>query len=169
MYIRKAMSEDVEQIAYVHVKSWQTTYKGVLPQDMLDNLSYNVRRKQWTNNMENGNVYVAENRDGHIVGFSTGGREGTGQYPDYNGELYAIYILEAYQRQGIGRQLLKPVVDDLKAKGLNSMLVWVLEQNPAADFYRAFGATYLDSKEIQIAGNPYQEFAYGWSELPAIQ
>jgi Acetyltransferase (GNAT) family. len=50
-------------------------------------------------------VYVAENKSGKIVGFAAGGRERMGKYM-YQGELFAIYILEEYQRQGIGRQLL---------------------------------------------------------------
>ncbi|MGG3736887.1 GNAT family N-acetyltransferase [Aeribacillus pallidus] len=36
-------------------------------------------------------------------------RNDPGSYP-YDGELYAIYLLENYQRQGIGNQLVRHVV-----------------------------------------------------------
>lgn len=169
MYIRKASLSDAGEIADVHVKSWQTTYHGILPQNVLDNLSIDTRTKQWEKNIENGDVYVAENPDGFIVGLSTGGRESTGKYLAYTGELYAIYILETYQRQGIGRQLLKPVLDELEAHGIYSLLVWALKHNPAAYFYQALGAKYIDKKEIQMAGETYLELAYGWQKLPEIR
>jgi len=45
-------------------------------------------------------VFVSE-INSEIIGFSNGGEERTGRYPNYNGEMYAIYILEEYQRKGI--------------------------------------------------------------------
>src|SRR5699024_885685 len=169
MLIRKAIVSDAEKIAYVHVKSWQTTYENILPQKMLANLSYEQRTKQWVNNIKNGKIYVAEDTDKKIVGFSTGGKERTGNYPDFTGELYAIYILEEFQRQGIGRQLLRPVLNDVCALEMTSVLVWVLEHNPAAEFYKAMGGVYVDKTNIEMAGKSYQEFAYGWKELPRIE
>jgi len=166
--IRKATNADAEKIAYVHVKSWQSTYQGILPQNVLDNLSYEQRAKQCANNMKNENVYVAEDSVEGIVGFSTGGRERTGKYPYYTGELYAIYILEEFQRQGVGKELLKPVLDDLRIEDVSSMLVWVLEHNPAEEFYKTLGGTYLDKMDINMAGKTYQELAYGWERLPQI-
>jgi|SRR5699024_2240220 len=166
MKVRNATKADAENIADVHVKSWQTTYRGILPQKVLDNLSKEQRTRQWTNIMENANVYVAEDADGNIVGLSNGGPERTGAYPEYTGELYAIYILEAYQRQGIGKMLLKPVLQELKAEGMHSMLVWVLEHNPAEHFYKNIGGVFLDKVDIQIGGGTYQELAYAWKELP---
>ena len=76
-------------------------------------------------------------RTGRVIGFSTGGKERTGKYEMYTGELYAIYLLEEYQGKGMGRLLVQSVVDDLKEKEFNSMLIWALEENPACRFYEA--------------------------------
>ncbi|MFC8561731.1 GNAT family N-acetyltransferase, partial [Peribacillus frigoritolerans] len=35
MKIRKAIEEDVDGIANVHINSWKTTYKGILPDQYL--------------------------------------------------------------------------------------------------------------------------------------
>ena len=43
----------------------------------------------------------------------------------------AIYILEAYQGQGVGTNLVKTLAEKLSQSGLKSMLVWVLADNPA--------------------------------------
>lgn len=168
MNIRKGTKADAENIAHVHVKSWQTTYKGILPDTVLDNLSYMQRTMQWTQIMESGNVYVAEDSKGDIIGFSNGGRERTGKYPEFMGELYAIYILEAYQQKGVGRKLLWPVFEELEVNGMHSMLVWVIDGNPAENFYKAIGGIFLDKEDIEIGGNTYQEHAYGWNVLPKL-
>jgi hypothetical protein len=47
MYIREATMTDVAAIARVHVESWRTTYKGLLPDDYLANLTYEQREPRW--------------------------------------------------------------------------------------------------------------------------
>ena len=60
-----------------------------------------------------------------VVGFADGGPERGGD-PVYCGELYAISILDTYQRQGIGRCLTQAVAERLLRAGFRSMLLWVL-------------------------------------------
>jgi hypothetical protein len=43
MRIREATIADVAAIAKVHAESWRTTYKGLLPDDYLANLTYEQR------------------------------------------------------------------------------------------------------------------------------
>jgi hypothetical protein len=45
--IRPAHLDDAPGIARVHVDSWRTTYKGVIPDTILANLSYEARTQQW--------------------------------------------------------------------------------------------------------------------------
>ena len=56
--------------------------------------------------LDPGVTFVAEGGGG-IVGFSCAGPERSGD-PTYRGEVYAIYILRAFQDQGLGRQLFGP-------------------------------------------------------------
>lgn len=53
-------------------------------------------------------VFVAETENGEVIGFADCGNERSGDYPGIEGEVYAIYILEAYQGQNIGK--LKKVI-----------------------------------------------------------
>ena len=48
--------------------------------------------------MEN-NLYIAEDENGHVIGFSVGGKERTGNYEVFPGELYSIFILKEHQEQ----------------------------------------------------------------------
>ncbi|WP_179392727.1 GNAT family N-acetyltransferase [Sporosarcina sp. JAI121] len=165
MLIRKAEIEDAGGIAKVHVDSWRTTYKGIVPDDFLESLSYENRELIWKKGINENNVYIAENKNGQVIGFSTGGIERTGKYEAYTGELYAIYILKEYQGKGIGRLLVKSVVDDIKNKNLNSMLIWAIEENPACRFYEALGGKKIDTEEIEIGGKNLSEVAYGWDDI----
>jgi len=136
---------------------------------VLDGFSYEQRTTLWKSNLQKQYVYVAETLDKEIVGFSVGGKETTGEYANYDSELYAIYILQDYQHQGLGSLLFASVIKHLKENDLKSMLVWVLEGNDAAYFYEAKGGIKIDSKEIRIAGQPYVEYAYGWAQLDDLE
>lgn len=72
MNIRKARLKDAEGIARVHVDSWRTTYKGIIPDDYLNSLSYEQRTELWKNNIgKKGNyVLVAENTEEQVIGFT---------------------------------------------------------------------------------------------------
>jgi len=82
--------------------------------------------------------------------------------------LYAIYLLEQAQRQGIGTALLKELAKSLLSKGFTGMIVWVLEKNPSKHFYLRSSAQVLTTKDIQIGGATLSEVSYGWPDLHAI-
>ena len=165
MKIRKAILADARGIGHVHVDSWRETYRNLVPDSYLDQLSYEAREQLWNENLKDGNTYVAEDEEGIIVGFAGGGKERTGDYAALKGELYCIYILQEYQGQGIGRLLMEKVVQELAGLELNSMLVWVLEDNPSRRFYEKMGGRAVDHKIIKIAGKELNEVAYGWEDI----
>jgi len=47
MPIRAARFEDAQQIAEVHVASWQVAYRGILSDSLLDSLSVEAWTEQW--------------------------------------------------------------------------------------------------------------------------
>ncbi|WBL13120.1 GNAT family N-acetyltransferase [Sutcliffiella sp. NC1] len=166
--IRRANMDDAKGISKVHVDSWKTTYANIVPKEYLKNLSYESREQLWLNNIPNGGVYVAENSEGDIVGFSSGGKERSGKYNGFNGELYAIYILKEYQGQGVGKALITPIIDEIIGMGLHSMLVLVLNDNSSRLFYERLGGKLLDVVEVEIAGKKLSELVYGWEDIRNI-
>lgn len=169
MKIRAAKLSDASGIAKVHVDSWRTTYKNIIPDQFLKNLSYQRREELWINNIPKGNVFVAENDEGKIVGFSSGGKERSGKYKEYQGELSSIYILKEFQGQGIGKALAKPVIEELEKLGVNTMLVFVLEDNNSKLFYEAMGGKIIDKIEVEIAGKKLNELVYGWDNIKTFK
>jgi GNAT superfamily N-acetyltransferase len=173
MIIREANLNDVQAIARVHVDTWYTTYKGIIPESYLAKLSYQQREIAWQKIIEDTMsssqfVDVAENNSGEIIGFANSGKERTSDRT-YKGELYAIYILAAYQRQGIGYKLTLSTVDKLSELGFNSMLVWVLADNPACRFYETIGGQKVYEKQIERGGVILKEIAYGWQDITSVR
>ncbi|WP_282019458.1 GNAT family N-acetyltransferase [Planomicrobium okeanokoites] len=169
MKIRKAKLADAKGVAHVHVDSWLATYRGIVPDTYLDQISYGVREELWNDNLKAENNFVAESDEGLIIGFADGGKERTGKYEKLQGELYSIYILPGYQGKGIGRSLMKRIVEHLKESGYNSMLVWVLEENPSRGFYEKMGGKKVDRKTLTISGKVLNEIAYGWEDIGLLK
>jgi GNAT superfamily N-acetyltransferase len=166
--LRHATINDADAVSLVHIQTWKSTYRGVVPDHVLDNLDHRRNILRWRDMLSNiGEMkcfIVAETEDGRIIGFATGGpnRElDTG----YNGELYAIYILEEYQSRGIGRSLVLRVADWLRHRKYSSMIVWVLEKNPAKLFYESLGGRFVCKKKMEIGGALLDEISYGWPSI----
>ena len=172
MIVRRAVLTDAEAIARVHVAAWRTAYRGIVPDAYLASLSVDQRTRRWeraiAQSLPSHGVHVAGEAAGAIVGFASGGPERTG-HPAYLGELYAIYVLEAHQRRGLGRRLTLAVVEGLLEAGLGSLLVWVLAKNhPARRFYEALGGQPVAERRIEIGGTVLAEVGYGWTDVATL-
>jgi hypothetical protein len=49
------------------------------------------------------------------------------------------------------------------------MMLWVLEANPSAAFYRKLGGEPLAKKDIAIGPDTLIEVAYGWKRLEDVR
>ena len=169
--IRRAGPADAGGIARVHADGWRSTYAGIVPQAAIDARSYDARHARWTRLLDGAPqdqcVLVADGSTDGIVGFASGGprRDGPAAYV---AELYAIYILSAHQRRGVGRRLAQGVARGLAEQGFRSILVWVLRDNPACRFYETLGGRPVDSKEVVLGGAHLVETAYGWADIAIL-
>ena len=165
--VRSAVPADAEAIARVHVDTWRSAYKGILPDECLAKLSYGKGTARWSTTLSAKRklsiVYVAE-IGGTVVGFAGGGPEREG-HAVYTGELYGIYVLPSQQRRGTGRSLVGAVARELMRCGFEAALVWVLAENPCRAFYEALGGEIVSRKEAEIGGARVIEVAYGWTSL----
>ena len=166
--IRPARTEDAAGVAAVQVASWRTTYPGIVPDDYLAGMNVETATQRWVANLaaEEALNFVAEDASG-IFGFVSGGRlrEPVGEY---DAELWAIYLLEEKQGSGVGRRLVQTLADALLAAGYRSMIVWVLQENSAVNFYKRMGAAAVTGKMIVIGGVVLPDLALGWRELSKI-
>jgi GNAT superfamily N-acetyltransferase len=145
--IRPAEVSDAEQIGLTHVRSWQSAYRGRVPQDYLDGLDPAERAGRWRRGLENidrslAGILVAASGVG-IVGFAGyGPSRDADAAPGRTGELATIYLLPEAWGTGTGRRLMAAVVDGLTALGYEDATLWVLDSNDRARrFYAKAGWT----------------------------
>jgi GNAT superfamily N-acetyltransferase len=162
--IRPALANDARDIARVHVESWRTTYKGIVPQSYLEKLEVNARATRWEELLRGGSTTLVAEDAGSLCGFINGGplRELLGEH---DCEIFAIYILAGAQRHGIGKDLMHALAETLARGGYQRPLVWVLAENPSRDFYARLGGRRVADKLIDIGGAELVEVAYGWESM----
>lgn len=166
--IRRALQGDEESIASVHIKSWQEAYKGIVPQEYLDQLPSKLddHITMWTGVIANPQrwTWIAENSNG-IVGFILFGPPRDKERDGFI-ELGAIYLLFSEKGKGIGFELLSSGFKKMRELGYGKAYCWVLENNPTIKFYERTGAEFLGQvKEDEIGGKKFNEFAYEWDSL----
>jgi ribosomal protein S18 acetylase RimI-like enzyme len=169
--IRRAQLRDAAAIAHVHVDTWRSAYRGVVPDKHLDGMSYERSQRNWEERISDpdkrNTLFVAEDDGGSVVGFAVCGaaREDA---QDYESELYAIYVNQNMQRKGLGKRLVLSVAQDLKARGFDSMLIWVLAGNQYKQFYESIGGTRVRMREATVSGETFPELGYGWRGMDAL-
>jgi GNAT superfamily N-acetyltransferase len=143
--VRPAALADAERIGLVHVRSWQSAYRGKMPQDHLDGLDPAGRAEVWRRIMEEtepsrGGVLVAV-AEGGITGFASfGPSRDSDTDPRVTGEVFAIYAAPDAWGTGAGRALMASAVAELVRLGYASAILWVLDTNDRARrFYALAG------------------------------
>jgi len=138
------METDAEAIAALHIKTWQSAYRGQLPGRFLDGLNRELdsRANFWRTHISTQpsarhEIWTAE-VDGHLKGFAALGPARRDDEAG-SGELYALYVDPLHWRQGVGGLLLTQAVQRLAREYPNAVL-WVLESNlRARRFYERAG------------------------------
>ena len=144
MRVREATVDDATEIARVHVASWQSSYRGIIPQAALNSLSIETRSQRWAQLVLAGKskTFVLED-NGKIVGFiNCGPARDEDQDPITVGEIPALYLFDSRQGKGFGRLLFEKACEHLIANNHVSLALWVLQGNSKAiGFYEAMGLT----------------------------
>ena len=167
--IRPVASADISSVARINVDVWRTTYRGLVPDAFLAGLDYRQAEERWERFLQRpGAIALVAELEGSVVGYVMAGRERSGN-EHYTGEIYAIYIRDEHQGHGIGRALLLATSTALRLAGMESLLVWVLDGNPAVEFYRKCGGLFVARKQIEIGGAIVDETAYGWAQMPGAR
>ena len=126
--------EEIKGKAFVHFRSWQEAYTGIVDQSFLDERTIEKCEEIAVNTMEN--TIIAKDGE-RVVGFI--------QYGEYNygdlenaGEIIALYVLADYYGKGIGYRLMQEAMQYLC--DYPQIALFVIKDNQRAiDFYTRYG------------------------------
>ncbi|SCS83053.1 GNAT family N-acetyltransferase [Staphylococcus caeli] len=150
--IRPLTEEDRQGKARVHYKSWLKTYNHIAVNDYLENLD----KAQFIQKSSLHNLPTLVATVNHeIVGFITYGKTKIESDSDDWSEIYALYLLEAYQKHMIGYALTQRA---LELSYPDNVTLWVVEENTQAiQFYEQIGFKKTAQKQPTFFGKTYQE------------
>jgi len=165
--LRAAVLSDAEAISRVQTSSWQSSYRGILPDSILDTMDTARRaamRREILLDADALNLVAYDTTHRELVGFCNAGRSRR-QGPRV-GELYEIYIVDRAKRFGLGRDLFEATTAWCRARQMTSLIIWVLEANQhARRFYAAMGGREGQRVHSTVRGYPVIELAYIWDAV----
>ena len=161
---RPMVAGDFEAVCGLHVRAWQTAYRGIVPQAFLDGMDPAERARR-TRDRSLAGQHVAE-AGGEVVGWLSIGPYRFEDDPHSPGpgcgEVAAIYLRPDTVGTGVGRALMAYGLGELERAGLRPVLLWVFTDNDRARrFYekagfRPDGATHV----FEVGGATLPEVRY---------
>ena len=159
--------EDAAEIARVHLAAWESAYRCLLPDELIDSRDMSQQIEKWERSLRlllelaDPTTDIPEEailREGYVseieqkivaLTFVGNGRD---DRHSNQGEIQSIYVHPDYFRQGIGEVLLQFGEDRLVANGHKDAYLWVLESNARAKaFYKAKGWSLAKSDFEKVA------------------
>lgn len=155
--IRNVISGDEKELAYIQTESWKEAFKHILSEELLKTYTDKNRSMKMYKRLIDegiGHGYILEvNGNPHCIAWWDKARD-----EDMFGyaELICIHSLCNQWRKGYGTKLMRKILEDMKAKGYDKVLLWVFRDNyQARMFYEKLGfctfgkmKTYLNTEEI---------------------
>lgn len=150
--------DDLLEISNIYEKSWKYAYKGMIPQEYLNN----IPKGRWAKGITKDgmhNLILIEN--GLIIGTASFCRSRWEKYSDF-GEIVSIYFLPDYIGKGYGNRLLKRCIEELYNFGFTKLLLWVLEDNIRARLFYEKNGFHCSNEYLNdtIGGKELREVMY---------
>jgi ribosomal protein S18 acetylase RimI-like enzyme len=163
MRIRRAVDPDRPAIAHVHAESWRDTYRGILPDSLLDDRIHAIMADRWASKEigPSDAVLVAE-EGGEISGFAATW-DGEPAYIDN------LHVAAGARSRGIGRLLLAETARHFLANGRKGAFLHVVAANRRArDFYLALGGEPVGLVDKDLYGTLVANERIQWNDLDVL-
>jgi len=182
--IRVAEFADAGDIAALHVASWRDSFRGMIPDAVLDGPMLDERQPMWRQVLAiapaGRQVLVATTRPAgsagaaetpRLLGFASAGRL-RGRWAvggRFDAEIYTLYVAKAWRAQRLGCRLIASAAMRLQLFGHGSLMLWTLADNaPARTFYEGLGGQLTGQREERFAGALLYEVGYGWPRIETL-
>lgn len=154
--IRKMNKEDCKDVTCVITIAWNETYRGIVPDEILDNMYLNEEErtnKSYNKFNQNVNHQFVLEVDDKIVGYMKVGIADDKEY-DNCGEIHAIYIINKYKGYGYGRKMFEKGIEEIKNMGCDKMIIGCLLGNRTNEFYKHLGGKFIRQRMFEKLALP---------------
>lgn len=136
--LEPAAPDDAAALASIFLRCWQTAYRGVVDDAIIDGLDATVVERSWRGLVdESRSALVVARVDGAACGMV---RFGVDPGDCRSGHVFSLYVDPDAAGAGIGRALLAHAARELAASGRGRATLWVFAANSRAlRFYGAAG------------------------------
>jgi len=147
--VREATAAHAHGIAEVHVRCWRAAYGGILPKQILDDLSVDLRENFWRAGLGDESsqalTLVAEDPPGTTAGFLTLVTPSRDQDAgDRTAEIAATYVDPLRWNSGVGRSLLREALAGLDDNRWDHATLWIFQRNAQGRAFYARSGFRLD-------------------------
>ena len=145
-FVRDARRPDAGAIARIQVGRWRTGYAGLVPEEVLAELTSGEAEGRWREQWEGSLARPPSSR--HRVLVAVGGEDGgtrvvagfasfgpatdPDRWPATDGELYGLCVARDQAGRGHGSRLLNAAAATMADDGFGTVSAWVLERDAAA-------------------------------------
>ena len=156
--IRDALTEDVDELSKLYLKSVHTHFKGTLPDEELAMWKHESEKQRFMNQITDKKMRIRIIQEGNseLIGFTRFGLD-----PDSSniGNLESIFVKDIFHNKKYGTLLFKDAQAELLTMGFYHMILWTPTKGTAHGFYRKLGGIKCGQKINEIH---FDLTAYSW-------
>jgi GNAT superfamily N-acetyltransferase len=158
--IRNATLDDVDDLAEIHVDAWEAAYRGILPDELIDERDFEMRRRTWRERLPKMPVpeFVRVGvLDGRVVAFFEG--EPNEDDPEVV-DGRALYLRSDVQGMGIGTHMRLDYLRTAKDYGFRTLTFWIVKENEQARRFYAGPEWEQTGRERPMEGGKFHEIEF---------
>jgi ribosomal protein S18 acetylase RimI-like enzyme len=163
MRIRRATDSDRPAIARIHTESWGDTYRGILPDSLLDDRLPAIMSHRWAAQaIEPSDAVLVAEDGGEVLGFAATWLADPA-YIDF------LHVAAPARSRGIGRLLLAETARHFLAIGSKRALLHVVAANlRARSLYLALGGRPAGVEDKNLYGTLVANERIMWDDLGVL-
>jgi GNAT superfamily N-acetyltransferase len=162
---------DVATVAHLHIDSWRSAYRGILPDSYLDGPIAEDRRQVWKTRLSsptsNRILVLLAIEDSVPIGFVCVLLD---EEPARGACLDNLHVLPSHHGRGLGRELFPDAAQWVRRQEPTwPMHLWVFEENhQARRFYDLLEGRVVARELKRIGGVNVPSLCYSWTDLDEV-
>lgn len=148
MNIRIATNEDCRSLARLKRRVWETTYRGIYPDEKLDKYDIDLNENKFKDMIkQQSQKLIVVLNDSEIIGYMSYGKILRG-FDEHTHDIGLLYLEKEYQGKGIGLDLFQFAKNELKNQGVTEFIVSCNKYNLSSQqFYKKMGGQIIKVDE----------------------